>query len=171
MYIAALHVEGKQQFLALSVHCHDVYVGDKRMEVGDGFVPVEHRRELYHHEACLATEVRKQLHHVRRAVRNGKGSCSVGITACRVDEYKGLRVDGLKLLHGIAAHHRGVVGTEHLEVMLNYLAQFGVALSVLRTAEVARNEIEINAETARKVRHGSPTAFVRGIFLALKRIQ
>ncbi len=54
--------------------------------------------------------------------------------------------------------------------MLNDLAQFGVALSVLRTAEVARNEIEINAETARKVRHGIPVAFVRSIFLALKRI-
>ncbi len=94
MHISALHVEGKQQFLALSVHRHYVYVGDKRMEVRDGFVPVEHRRELYHHVACLATEGGKQLHHVRRAVRNGKGSCSVGVTACRVDEYKGLRVDG-----------------------------------------------------------------------------
>ena len=54
--------------------------------------------------------------------------------------------------------------------MLHHFTQFGVALRVLRTAEVARNEIEINAETARKVRHGIPIAFVRSIFLALKRI-
>ena len=82
-----LLAQDEEQFFALVSHRQDMYLAHLHpisLELSHGLVPVEHRRELHHHEKTLVRELFFQAQQIRCAVADGHRLAALSITTGRV---------------------------------------------------------------------------------------
>ena len=143
--------EYKQQFLALIIHRHDVYLSHMSAEVCHRLVPVKHGRQLYHDRLCLLKQQRQKGNGVGSAVGNGKGAPAVSVAPRRVEIDYINRSQVAQALHTVATHHLGMSQPQQGEVVAGNGTQLRIALNIRCLGKTGGKIGEIHSKAPGKV--------------------
>ena len=103
-----LLAQDEEQFFTLVSHRQDMYLAHLHpisLELSHGLVPVEHRRELHHHEKTLVRQLFFQAQQIRSTIANGHRLAALTITTGRIQvDYCGV-IHPSKIVHAVGTHH------------------------------------------------------------------
>ena len=159
-WLVAAVLHHQQQFFALAVDRHDVYLAHPWCHVCHSLAPVEHGRQLEHHHLCLLHQQCFQLFHVGSAVVNGKGASALLVAPCWVGKDHGCGGHVVQVIYSVGAHRLDVLGQHHPQVVLHNGSECAVLFHIGGVGKQRSQQGEIHPKASGKVGHG-------GFFVAL----